>query len=113
MTFKLFIIPAAFLGFAAAAQADPIEGNWKRPNGNLVAFSKCGAKFCATAKTGPNAGKSVGSMAINGAGYKGNLADPAAGKSYTGKASISGATLKVSGCVLGGLICKSENWAKQ
>jgi uncharacterized protein (DUF2147 family) len=113
MTLKFFIVPATFLALATAAQADPIEGTWKRPNGNVVAFSKCGAKFCATAKTGPNAGKSVGSMAANGAGYKGTLSDPAAGKSYTGKASVSGGTLRVSGCVLGGLICKSENWARQ
>jgi uncharacterized protein (DUF2147 family) len=113
MTLKLFIVPATFLALSAAAQADPIEGSWKRPSGVIVAFAKCGAKFCATAKTGPNAGKSVGSLAANGKGYAGTLTDPSAGKSYTGKATIAGGALKVSGCVLGGLVCKSENWAKQ
>jgi uncharacterized protein (DUF2147 family) len=113
MTLRFLMISATCLMASVAAHADPIEGNWKRPSGVVVAFAKCGAKFCATAKTGPNAGKSVGSLAASGAGYAGTLSDPSAGKSYTGKATLSGASLKVSGCVLGGLICKSENWARQ
>jgi len=35
------------------------------------------------------------------------------GKTYTGKASISGGTLSVAGCILGGLLCRSENWVRQ
>jgi uncharacterized protein (DUF2147 family) len=113
MKHLLLIAPLALALLSAPAFSDPIEGNWKRPTGVIVAISKCGGKFCATAKTGVNAGKSVGSFAANGKGYAGSLTDPAAGKTYTGKASISGATMKMSGCVLGGLICKSENWARQ
>jgi uncharacterized protein (DUF2147 family) len=113
MTRLLLIVPATFLALAQVAAADPIEGSWKRPNGGVVAFSKCGAKFCATAKTAPYSGKSAGALAANGEGYKGSLIELSTGKTYSGKASITGATLKVSGCVLGGLICKSENWARQ
>jgi uncharacterized protein (DUF2147 family) len=98
---------------SGAAFADDLPGKYKRPNGNTVQFAPCGAAFCATALTGPNAGKQVGKLTSTGKGaYKGTLADPAAGKSYTGKATLSGNTLKVSGCVLGGLFCRSENWTK-
>jgi uncharacterized protein (DUF2147 family) len=112
MAYRSIIVLAALLGLAAAAHADPIEGSWKRPNGVIVAFAKCGAKFCATAKTGPNAGKSVGVLAASGKGYKGSLTDPSAGKTYTGSASVAGSTLKMSGCVLG-FLCKNESWARQ
>jgi uncharacterized protein (DUF2147 family) len=113
MTLKPIFMLAAIICLPSMALADPIEGSWKRPNGNVVVFAKCGAKFCATAKTGPNAGKSVGTLAAAGGGYKGTLSDPAAGKTYTGKATVSGGTMKMSGCVLGGLLCRGENWTKQ
>lgn len=113
---RAILTGAMLLGMMAGpVLADPIEGNWKRPNGHTVTFSACGAKkFCATAKSGPNAGKSVGVLTATGAGtYKGSLSDPSKGKTYTGKGSISGSTLRVSGCVLGGLICQGENWSRQ
>jgi uncharacterized protein (DUF2147 family) len=112
MKARTALVLAAFSAMTTQALSDPIEGTWKRPTGVIVAFAKCGAKFCATAKTGPNAGKSVGTLAATAKGYKGSLTDPTAGKTYSGTASISGGTLKVSGCVLG-FLCKSENWARQ
>jgi uncharacterized protein (DUF2147 family) len=102
------------VGLITPAMADPIEANWKRPNGIIVKFSKCGGSFCASPITGPNAGKSAGKMASAGDGaYKGSLTDLENNKTYSGKATISGATLRVSGCVLGGLLCKGENWVRQ
>jgi uncharacterized protein (DUF2147 family) len=111
---KAIILAGLILAVIAPAKADPIEAKWKRPNGVIVQFSKCGAQFCATPVTGPNAGKSAGKMAfVSGGSYKGSLTDLDKNKTYSGKASISGATLTVAGCVFGGLICKSESWAKQ
>jgi uncharacterized protein (DUF2147 family) len=110
----LFTGMAMSLVFTTAAMADPIEASWKRPNGIIVKFAACGASFCATAMSGPNAGKSAGKMAANGAGsYKGSLTDLETNKTYSGKASVSGSTLTVAGCVLGGLFCKSEKWSRQ
>ncbi|HMT15490.1 MAG TPA: DUF2147 domain-containing protein [Aestuariivirga sp.] len=103
----------AALVIATPALADPIAGNWKRPNGIVVRFVPCNAGFCAIVQTGPNKGKSAGKLSASGAGYKGSLTDLENNKTYSGKGSISGSTLKVSGCVLGGLICKSENWTRQ
>jgi uncharacterized protein (DUF2147 family) len=99
--------------FATTAQADPIAGNWKRPNGIIVRFSPCGGAFCASPITGPNAGKSAGKLSAVGNGkYKGTLTDLEKNKTYTGKGSISGSTLTVSGCVLA-ILCRSENWIRQ
>jgi uncharacterized protein (DUF2147 family) len=98
----MFTAAVVLLGFAASAQAaDPIAGKWKRPNGIIVQFSPCGAGFCASPLPGPNAGKD-----------KGTLTDLEKNKTYTGKGSISGSTLTVSGCVLA-ILCRSESWTRQ
>ncbi len=34
------------------------------------------------------------------------------GKTYAGKGTLSGDTLKMKGCVLGGLICESQTWSR-
>jgi len=39
------------------------------------------------------------------------VTDPQNDKTYTGKATLSGNTLKMSGCVLG-VLCRSENWTR-
>jgi uncharacterized protein (DUF2147 family) len=53
-------------------------------------------------------------MAASGGGkYSGSITKPQNGKTYSGKASLSGGSLKMSGCVLGGLICESQNWLRQ
>lgn len=103
--------------FAASALADPIEGMWKRPadkGGALERISACGGSFCVTVASGEHSGKSAGSFRATGGGkYKGTLTDISAGKTYNGKASLSGNSLRMSGCVLGGLICSSETWTRQ
>ena len=50
--------------------------------------------------------------AAGGNKYTGSITDPATDKTYSGKATLTGSTLKMSGCVLGGLICKSQTWSK-
>ena len=100
--------------FSGLAFADDIEGMWKRPNGILVSVHKCGAEFCVTAASGAHKGESAGKMAASGTGkYAGTITDLEAGKTYTGKGALSGDSLTMSGCVLGGLFCKGENWARQ
>ena len=100
--------------FVTAALADDIEGMWKRPNGILVSVHKCGAEFCVTAASGAHKGESAGKMAASGAGkYAGTITDLEAGKTYSGKGALAGDSLTMSGCVLGGLLCKGENWARQ
>lgn len=107
---------AAFLtgtGTVAFA-AEPIVGTWKRPNGTLIKYSSSGGnKYCGTVMTGEYKGKSIGCMSGTGGSYKGKVNKLDEGKTYTGKASASGSSLKLSGCVLGGIICKSETMKRQ
>ena len=44
--------------------------------------------------------------------YAGKVLRPADNKVYNGKAQVSGGSMKLSGCVAGGLICKSQTWTR-
>jgi len=104
---------AALLFGAGLAMADDIEGRWKTQAGSTAAIGGCGGGFCITLKSGKFAGKMIGKMKAKGANsYTGSITDPETDKTYSGKASISGRSMKMSGCVLGGLICKSQTWTK-
>ncbi|MGN6142516.1 MAG: DUF2147 domain-containing protein [Mesorhizobium sp.] len=103
---------AAILMVTGSALADPIEGNWKTQSGETASIAG-GGSFSITLKTGKYAGKTIGSLKAAGDNkYAGSITDPATDKTYSGKATISGATMKMSGCVLGGLICKNQTWHK-
>lgn len=103
---------AATLVMAGTALADPIEGNWKTKDGDTAAIGACGSSFCITLKTGKYAGKTIGSMKASGGGkYKGTITKPTNGKTYSGSATLSGSSLKMSGCVLG-ILCESQTWTK-
>ena len=72
-----------------------------------------GGRFTITLKTGKHAGKRIGSFWPTGANeYPGKITDPDTDKTYTGKATLSGTCLKMNGCVLGGLLCKSQTWRR-
>lgn len=104
---------AAAIMMTGAAWADPIEGNWKTQAGATAAISGGGGAFSITLKSGKFAGKNIGSLKVAGDNkYAGTITDPETDKTYSGKASLSGSSLKMSGCVLGGLICKSQTWHK-
>ena len=106
-------VAAAIVMTGAAVAAEPIEGTWKRSNGTLIQYAASGGQFCGTVMTGEYKGKSIGCMAGSGGSYKGKVNKLDEGKTYSGKASVSGKTLSLSGCVLGGIICKSESLARQ
>jgi uncharacterized protein (DUF2147 family) len=91
-----------------ALAAEPIEGTWKRSNGTLIRYAGSGGNFCGTVMTGEYQGKSIGCMKGSGAAYTGSVNKLDEGKTYNGKASVSGNSMSLSGCVLGGLVCKSE-----
>ncbi|HTV68887.1 MAG TPA: DUF2147 domain-containing protein [Rhizobiaceae bacterium] len=110
---RVSVALAATLIFAGAALADPIEGNWTTDSGETAAITG-GGPFRITLKTGKHAGKRIGSMSKTAENkYAGDITDPANDKTYSGKATLSGNSLKMSGCVLGGLICRSQNWQRQ
>jgi uncharacterized protein (DUF2147 family) len=110
---KVGLAAIAVLTMTGAAWADPIEGTWKRQNGGLITYAGSGTKFCGTVMTGKYKGQSIGCMNGSNGTYKGEVNKLDEGKTYTGKASVSGNSLSLSGCVLGGLICKSETLSRQ
>lgn len=116
----------AAIAFAGAAWADPALGTWKTQVDDgayaHVKMSKCGQALCGTiARTfnsdgeykSKNLGKKlVWDMAPAGGGsYKsGKIWQPSTDKTFKSKMSLSGNTLKVSGCV--GPICKKQTWKR-
>lgn len=112
MFHKLSMALAATVIMAGAAYADPIEGNWKTQSGATAAITG-GGPFSITLKSGKHSGKRIGSFsASGGSNYSGKITDPDTDKTYTGKATLSGNSLKMKGCVLGGLLCKSQTWTR-
>jgi uncharacterized protein (DUF2147 family) len=110
MFLRLTVALAAFIAATGIAYADPIEGNWRTKAGSTAQISPCGGGFCIKLITGEHAGKQIGKMTAAGGGYAGTITDPNTDKTYKGKATIAGTVLKMSGCVLGGLICQSQSW---
>jgi uncharacterized protein (DUF2147 family) len=92
---------------ASSFAAEPIVGTWKRPNGTVIKYAGSGP-FCGTVQTGEYKGKSIGCMNGSNGKYTGSVNKLDEGKTYNGKATANATTLKLSGCVAGGLICKSE-----
>lgn len=111
---KIVLTTAAIVLFAISAHAsDPIVGNWRTEAGETANIAPCGGdSFCVVLKTGTYAGKNIGSLVNDNGNYSGKVTDPATDRTYRGKASIEGTSMKMSGCVLGGLICQSQTWVK-
>lgn len=61
-----------------------------------------------------NLGKTlvIDMKAEGGGKYKGKVWRPSNDKIYIGKMAVSGNTLKLSGCVAGGLICSKQTWQR-
>lgn len=124
---RTIALAAAIALAATAAAADPIEGLWQTQADEgsfaFVRIAPCGQAFCGTiVRTfkgkdeykSPNIGKQIvtGMTPAGDGAYQGRVLRPADNKIYDGKAAVSGSSMKLSGCVAGGLICKSQSWTK-
>ena len=124
---KSVLIAACLSLVAGLAAADPIEGLWQtQPDDGAYAhvqIAPCGAAYCGTIVksfnaqgeyASPNLGrKIVIDMAPKGAGkYEGQVWRPSNDKVYIGKIALQGNSMKLSGCVAGGLLCAKQNWQK-
>ena len=98
-------------GGAHAAQ--PLAGTWRLSDGRTIRFTGGGTRLCGKAVGGKFSGRSIGCLNGSGANYRGKITDLSAGKTYTGKARVNGNSLKLSGCVLGGLICRSVSGTRR
>jgi len=108
------------LASLSAALADP-SGTWQREDGKArVRIAPCGSYFCGSViwVKDPDRASSVGKqvfydMEASGPNsWSGKAFNPEDGRTYSGRMILSGSSLTTSGCVLGGIICKSVNWNK-
>lgn len=115
----LILITLAASAHQALAQS--ATGVWQRDDGrSRIRIAPCGADLCGTIvwlKDKNSPGK-IGqrvlfNMKPDGASaWRGNAFNPEDGRNYTGKMTLSGARLTTSGCVLGGMVCKSMGWRR-
>lgn len=122
---KIAIACAAVFALGGAAAADPVFGVWQSPKSEggasiQVKMSACGSKVCGTIVSVRNGDDSVKGkrmiwdMKANGGGsYSGGKVwAPDDDKTYKGKLDLSGNTLKISGCVLAGTICRGSDFKR-
>jgi uncharacterized protein (DUF2147 family) len=119
---RLVIAVAALVCLAApAAAADDILGTWLRGDGAArVKMAVCGDAICATniwikdpAKQSEKVGdRLVFKIAQKGDGWAGSGYDPQRKLNLSATLKASGDTMTTTGCVLGGLICRSTHWTR-
>ena len=119
---RLCLTLTAFLLRSSPGLADEILGTWLRDSGDeQVKFERCGDAICGNVvwlKPGSDLNAKVGKRLFfdvrsSGANYwTGKAASSDTGSIYSGKMSVEGSTLTTSGCIAGGLICKSANWKR-
>jgi uncharacterized protein (DUF2147 family) len=115
-------MPLLALAFwATPAGAQQATGLWLRENGaSHVRIAPCGDALCGFVAwvKDPERASEIGlkvfyDMKPAGDGtWEGQAFNPEDQKTYTGKMVLEGDGLKTSGCVFGGLICKSVNWTR-
>ncbi|MDI1294897.1 MAG: DUF2147 domain-containing protein [bacterium] len=127
----LYIMAACLLVPHAAWAAGPIEGNWVNPHGSVVVTTgPCRDQLCgwiswANDKARADAEESglhtlIGTELLQdyhvaGAGkWTGRVYVPDMGKTYYSTIEqIDANRLKISGCLLGGWLCKSQLWQRR
>ncbi len=137
MRFTALVTAALMLGGASSALAleeKDILGVWRNPDtGSLIRFYPCGDTACAKIAEVDEKGRKdtnnpdpalrnrpvVGIVIMNGGKkvgpltWRGSLYNWADGGTYNGTLTLTGPkTLKLSGCILGGLICADRIWTK-
>jgi uncharacterized protein (DUF2147 family) len=129
----VFALAATIFALSSPVFAEEATGTWLSQSGETrIRIVPCGAALCGTVvwqKTpakdvnNPDPSKQnrpvVGIQMISGmkqsaAGeYAGQLYNFQDGKTYTGKLKIAGPNnLSLSGCVMGGIICRSQTWTR-
>jgi uncharacterized protein (DUF2147 family) len=127
--FSLFAIAMMLAGAQDVAPATPsLDGVWTNPKNTVeVRTGQCGDKLCgwviwASEKAKADSAKKgapplIGTALLRDykvsgkAQWAGQLFVPDMNSTFGSTiALLNGQTLRVKGCVLGGLICKSQDW---
>lgn len=127
------LLLAAALLAPVGVHAATLDGTWLTQSGETrVTIAPCGSVACGTIQwlrdpradsENPDPGKRarplIGTVMLSDLipdgtdRWKGQLYNFESGKTYSGALELQGADrMKLSGCVLGGLICKSQIWTR-
>ena len=125
---KRIFAAAACIALSAPALADhAVEGLWKTEVDDgafaYVQISHCAEALCGTITRtfnadgeyrSPNIGRMlVIDMMPNGENrYRGQVWRPSNDKVYVGKMTHDGNSLKLRGCLAGGLLCSAQDWVR-
>ena len=98
---------------AVAAPVQPATtplGVWNtEKNGGMVRIEQCGQNLCGYAV--PNGEKILVNMKPSDKKWTGRIHDPDSGKTYDSTIAMKGPnTLRVQGCVFGGIFCGGQTW---
>lgn len=110
---------------------DPIGTYLSETGDTRVRIARCGGAYCGTIvavrgetkdvnnpdpalKTRNLVGvRMISDIRPSGEGFEGSLYNYKDGKTYSGRMSFQGGgAMQLSGCVLGGLICRTQTWTK-
>ena len=117
LAMTLIAVPAA----AATAGSEDIFGNWSRGDGAArVKVANCGSQICATntwIKDPIHQNEKVGDrlvFTIKAANdeWSGSAYDPQRKLKFSAKLKATGENMVTTGCIVGGLICRSTHWTK-
>lgn len=123
------ILAAAVIGAAALstpALAGDVHGTWKTEANDAGAYLHvkivdCGAKICGEIVKNVNGKKQeivgrqiITNMVADGENRwdDGDIWKPDTDETYDSEMTLEGDVLKVSGCVLGGLLCRTQDWTR-
>jgi uncharacterized protein (DUF2147 family) len=113
-----------------AANAAPVEGIWQNRNGTMeVQVAPCGRAYCGTVVAARGAAiadareggltRLVGATVLKDyaqaadGSWHGSVFVPKLGRHLSSKLTFVDAdTVQISGCVLGGLVCKAKTWRR-
>lgn len=135
--FAAFMLAGASLlapNTVVAQTADDAVGTWRHPdNGSVIIVYKCGSGICARIAKVADPGRTddknpdpklrtrpvVGLVIMNGGrktganAWSGKLYNTLDGQTYNGTITVvSKNSMKLEGCVLGGLVCQGPTWTR-
>jgi uncharacterized protein (DUF2147 family) len=107
----------ATMAMTSVACAGSPNGTWLRSNGAHIQAFDCSGGLGLKVIKSPEAAK-VGKTIMCGAKktaenkWKGSVLNLDDNQSYSGYVVLNGNNMTLSGCVLGGLVCKDDTWSR-
>ena len=125
---RLLILAASLLAFATTASAqDAALGVWQTEVDDgayaHITIAPCGNAVCGVISRtfnsdGEYQSENIGKTLVidmvpqGGGAYEGTVWRPSPAPLYVGTMDVEGNSLRLRGCIAGGLLCSSQNWVR-